>query len=233
MILSIIIPCFNEENTILEILEKVNFQRKAFNIQIIVSDDGSTDNTLTLLQKNPHLYDILIKNKINLGKGAAIISAKSQIKGDIILIQDADLEYDPNDYKYLLEPIIKNKSKVVYGSRVLKNGRYNNKSFTSLFRIFCNHVLTIISNIINNQKLTDAHTCYKAFSKDVFNQIILRENGFNFCPEVTTKISNFKIKIKEVPINYHGRSYDQGKKIRFIDGLIAIVTIIKYKIFIK
>ena len=231
MILSVIIPCYNEENTILQILEKVNLQKKNLEIEIIICDDGSSDNTVHNLKKNPQLYDKLIENKVNLGKGSAIISARPYIKGDILIIQDADLEYDPSDYKKLIEPIINHKSQVVYGSRVLKNGRYKNKSFTSLFRIFCNHILTIISNIINKQKLTDAHTCYKVFKIDVFNKFFLKEKGFNFCPEITTKLSNSGIEILEVPISYYGRTYDEGKKIRFIDGLIALLTIIKYKFF--
>ena len=232
MILSIIIPCFNEENTILEILNKVNIQKKFFNIQIIISDDGSTDNTISLLKDNPHLYDKLIENKINCGKGAAIISATPYLKGNIIIIQDADLEYDPNDYKNLIQPIISHKCLVVYGSRVLNKRRYKNKNFTSLFRVFSNHVLTIISNLFNRQSLTDAHTCYKVFSEDVFSKILFKEKGFNFCPEATTKISNLGIKIFEVPISYNGRTYKEGKKIKFIDGLEAILTIIKYKFFI-
>ncbi len=189
MILSIIIPCFNEENTILEILEKVNFQRKAFNIQIIVSDDGSTDNTLTLLQKNPHLYDILIKNKINLGKGAAIISAKSQIKGDIILIQDADLEYDPNDYVKLLEPVLRFKADVVMGSRL------SAPPFTRVYYFwhkFGNKFITLLFNIFNNTTFTDIYSCYILFKSDLLKAEDLLTNGWEQQAEILSpsKIKN-------------------------------------------
>ena len=131
----------------------------------------------------------------------------------------------------LILPIIRNKSLVVYGSRVLNKNRYKTKGFTSLFRIFANHILTIISNIINNQSLTDAHTCYKVFDIKIFKKIKLVEDDFAFCPEVTTKISNMGYKIHEVPINYKGRNYSQGKKIKLKDGFKALFALIKYKFF--
>ena len=231
MLLTVIIPCFNEENTIIKILEKINKQKNYLNIEIVVSDDGSTDGTINLLKKNKNLYDKLVDGKINKGKGAAIKNSLEYINGDIVLIQDADLEYDPQDYKNLVHPILNNETEVVYGSRVLKNGRYKNKQFTSLFRIFCNHILTEVSNFINNQKLTDAHTCYKVFNSRVLKMVKLEQNDFSFCPEINTKLSNLNIDIKEVPISYKGRTYKDGKKIKFIDGVIAIITIIKYKFF--
>ncbi len=227
--ISIIIPVFNEINTIQAIIEKVR-GTELLNKEIIVVDDCSTDGTTELLKNQLHKrVDKIFYHSINQGKGAAIRTAKSNVTGDIIIIQDADLEYDPKDYKKLIEPIQNKEFEVVYGSRVLGKKRYKIESFTSVLRIFFNHVLTILSNLINKQTLTDAHTCYKVFSKKVFDQIELKENTFSFCPEVTTKISNLGFKIKEVPINYKGRSVKEGKKIQFKDGIIAIKTLIVYK----
>tara|TARA_B100001057_G_scaffold476235_1_gene543949 strand:- start:933 stop:1628 length:696 start_codon:yes stop_codon:yes gene_type:complete len=231
MIISVIIPVYNEENTISKILDKI-LDLKDLNIEILVVNDGSTDATesnLLSYEKNTKIK--IINHKKNLGKGAAIKTAKEHLNGDIIIIQDADLEYDPIDYYLLIKPIKEQKSLVVYGSRVLGKPRYQNKSFTSKFRVFANHLLTIFSNIVNSQKLTDAHTCYKVFDRNVFDQIKLVENGFNFCPEITTKISKKNIQIVEVPVNYYGRGYSEGKKIKLYDGLEAIITLIKYRFF--
>ena len=228
MLISIIIPCYNEKNTILKILKKVKNQK--INKQIIVIDDSSTDGTTNILKKNFKKKGFkLISHKKNLGKGAAIKSAKKFIKGDIVIIQDADLEYDPKDYRKLVLPIIKKKTKVVYGSRVLNKKKYSNRNFSSKFRVFANYILTLISNYINSQKLTDAHTCYKVFDAKLFKKIKLQENDFSFCPEITTKVSNLKEKILEVPIKYKGRSYEKGKKIQFKDGFLALKTLFKHK----
>jgi len=230
MKISVIIPTYNEEKTIDKLLDKI-ISLKNLNLEIIVVDDGSNDKTQELLEKyNKYNFIFLYKHSKNLGKGAAIKTAKNKINGDIIIIQDADLEYDPGDYKNLINPIISGKYKVVYGSRVLGKKRYYNKSFTSKFRVFANHLLTILSNLINSQKLTDAHTCYKVFHKTVFNKIQLKENGFSFCPEITTKISNENFEIYEVPISYKGREYKDGKKIKISDGLKAIISLVRYKI---
>ena len=230
MLISIIIPCYNEKNTILKILNKVKNQK--INKQIIVIDDSSTDGTTNILKKNFKKKGFkLISHKKNLGKGAAIKSAKKFIKGDIVIIQDADLEYDPKDYRKLVLPIIKKKTKVVYGSRVLNKKKYSNRNFSSKFRVFANYILTLISNFINSQKLTDAHTCYKVFDAKLFKKIKLQENDFSFCPEITTKVSNLKEKILEVPIKYKGRSYEKGKKIQFKDGFLALKTLFKHKYF--
>jgi glycosyltransferase involved in cell wall biosynthesis len=233
MLVSIIIPCFNEIKTIEEIITEILAQ-KSINKEIILINDGSTDGTKELIENKLNAKcNIIIHHKTNLGKGAAIKSGIKKAKGEIILIQDADLEYDPNDYKKILEQIINKKKLIVYGSRVLNKKRYKNKNFTSIYRIFFNHILTIISNIINNQKLTDAHTCYKAFHRTVINQITLEENDFSFCPEITTKISKLGYKIDEVEISYQGREYAQGKKIKFYDGLKALYVLIKYGIIKK
>ena len=233
MKITVIIPVFNELKTVRAIIDKI-LNLKDLDIQIILVDDFSTDGTRELIENElSKKVDKVLFHSSNKGKGSAIISAKKFIKGNIVIIQDGDLEYDPKDYYQLIKPILDNSYKIVYGSRVLGKGRYRTNKFTSLFRIFCNHILTIISNFINSQNLTDAHTCYKVFKSEVFNDIILEENGFNFCPEITTKVSNLGIKIFEVPINYNGRTHKEGKKIKLIDGFEAILTIIKYKFFIR
>ena len=230
MLITVIIPCYNEKNTILRVIEKIN--RLRLNIQIIVVDDFSTDGSRELLKKNKKINK-LIFNKKNLGKGGAIQKAKKYVKGKIVIIQDADLEYSPNDYKKLIIPIKRKFSNVVYGSRVLNKKRYYKNKFTSNFRVFGNHILTIISNLINNQNLTDAHTCYKVFNSKIFKKIKLNENGFGFCSEITTKCSLMNEKILEVPISYKGRGYKQGKKIRIIDAFISLAALVKYRYFFK
>lgn len=229
--LTIIIPCYNEEKTINEILTRVE---KLTNIekQIIVIDDFSSDNSKSLIQN----FQFKSQNKLifhdqNKGKGACIKSSKKFIEGDIIIIQDADLEYSPENYFDLIEPIIQNRSNVVYGSRVLGKKKYLNNEYSKKYLVIGNYLLTFFSNLVNKQSLTDAHTCYKVFNASVFNKISLKENGFAFCPEITTKLSNINEKIIELPIAYNGRSYKDGKKIKISDGLEAIISIIKYKIF--
>ena len=231
MKLSVIVPCYNEEKTIDQIINKILSVNIDIEKEIIIVDDCSHDETEKILLNNfsnNEKIKIFFHRK-NSGKGAAIKTAKKYITGDIILIQDADLEYDPQDYGKLITPIINNKSKIVYGSRVLNQNRYSAPGFTSKLRVFGNHLLTIISNYLNSQKLTDAHTCYKVFHKEVFDKINLEENDFSFCPEVTTKISKLGYEIIEVPINYNGRSYEEGKKIRLIDAYRALKTLIKYR----
>jgi len=232
--ISIIIPCFNEKKTLLNLIEKVLLSLNAHDYgfyEILLVDDFSSDGTKELIKKNFSLkknFKTFFHDK-NMGKGAAIKTAKNFLSGDIIIIQDADLEYDPYDYNKLLEPIFSNKAKVVYGSRVLNQNRYETSGFTSKIRILGNHSLTIISNFLNNQNLTDAHTCYKVFHKEVFDLIDLEENDFAFCPEVTSKISNLGYEIIEVPISYNGRNYDEGKKIKLIDAFRALKTLIKFR----
>ena len=230
MLLTIIIPVFNEENTIVAILDKIEMQ-KYVEKQIIIIDDCSNDSSLEKIKdyKFQSKFKIL-SHQNNYGKGACIISAKKYIDGDVVIIQDADLEYNPDDYSTILDKFNNHKNVAIYGSRVLNKKRYINKNFTSNFRIFANHILTIFSNLINNQNLTDAHTCYKAVRSEVFHKIQLYEKGFSFCPELTTKLSNFRVSIIEVPINYNGRTFQEGKKIKFLDGFKAILALIKYKI---
>ncbi len=232
--LSIIIPVYNEVKTIDKIVKKI-IKIKKFKKQIIIVDDGSDDGSVKKLKELKKIYKIdkIIFNKKNKGKGFAIKLAQKKIKEKYTIIQDADLEYDPKDYVKIIETLKKKKYKIVYGSRVLGINRYSNNNFTSNIRVLANHILTIISNIINSQHLTDAHTCYKAFDTKIFKKIKLKEDGFSFCPEVTTKISNLKLKIFEVKISYRGRTYKEGKKISFIDGFRALKTLLKYKIFIN
>ena len=231
MKLTIIIPVYNEINTISILLNKV-IETK-IEKQIIVIDDFSTDGSReTIINNFKKKIDKLILHEKNSGKGSAIISAKKYINGDFVIIQDADLEYDPNQYQLFINELENKNIDALYGSRVLKKDKFSNiQNFSHKIRIWGNIFLTLISNIINNQNLTDAHTCYKMIRADIFKSIFLEEKGFAFCPELNTKLSKRGIKIHEIPINYNGRTYEEGKKISAIDGLIAIKTLIKYKFF--
>jgi dolichol-phosphate mannosyltransferase len=233
--LTIIIPCYNEKKTIIKIINQIK-NLKRIKKQIILVDDDSNDGTKQLIKtKLQHKVDKIIFHKFNKGKGAAIISAIKYIKGNLVIIQDADLEYNPKDYVKLIKPFSNDKTKVVYGSRVLGRKKniniFNLNDFSKNFRIFGNFVLTKISNFINNQSLTDVHTCYKIFRKDIFLKLKIMEKDFSFCPEVTTKLSKFSYQIIEIPIDYNGREIKDGKKIRFTDAFRALKTIIKYKYF--
>jgi dolichol-phosphate mannosyltransferase len=229
--LSIIIPVYNEVQTIERIVSKIK-NIKNIKKQIIIVDDGSTDGTSKKLKdiKSKFKIDKVIFSKDNRGKGYAIKLAQKKISQKFTIIQDADLEYNPKDYHKILRVLKKKKYKVVYGSRILNTNHFTKNTFTSNIRLFANHFLTITSNIINSQNLTDAHTCYKAFDSNIFKKLNLCENGFSFCPEVTTKISNLGLDIFEVKISYNGRDYKSGKKISFMDGFGALWTLVKYKI---
>jgi glycosyltransferase involved in cell wall biosynthesis len=227
--ISIIIPCYNEEKTIEKLLNKIFFIK--LKKQIIIINDGSIDKSKSIINKYKNKIDIIINKKKNTGKGSCIILAKKFIKGKIVIIQDADLEYDPKDYYKLIKPILEKKSLVVYGSRVLNRNNYKNNNFSKSFRVFGNFILTLISNFINNQHLTDAHTCYKVFDSSLFKKISLKQGDFSFCAEVTTKLSLMNIKILEIPIRYKGRTYKDGKKISFSDAFKTFYTLIKYRFF--
>lgn len=231
MLTSVIIPVYNEENHIKKILIKIN-NIKNISKEIILINDCSNDNTPSIIQNEcKGLYDKLINNKKNMGKGFSIKEGIKVATGDIILIQDADLEYNPENYQALLEPIFLKTSKVVYGSRVLPGGkRTRPNTIDTKIRVLANRFLTFFSNKLNNQELTDCHTCYKVFLRDIIKNINLEENGFAFCPEVTAKVSKLGIKIYEVPIDYFGRTFNEGKKINFFDGLKAIYAILKYNL---
>ena len=231
MKLTVIIPVYNEINSIDILLKKVletNIKK-----QIIVVDDFSTDGSREkILESFKDKIDNIILHDQNKGKGAAICSAQKFVNGDYVIIQDADLEYDPNQYEIFINEIEKNNYKAIYGSRVLKKDKFLNvQNFSHKIRIWGNIFLTFISNKINNQNLTDAHTCYKLLDSKLFKSLILKEKGFAFCPEVTTKLSKLGIKIYEIPINYEGRTYKEGKKIKAIDGLKAIYALIRYRFF--
>ena len=228
--LSIIIPVYNEHKTLKKILNKI--LKLKIKKQVIIVDDGSTDGSRDILKKYKKKFNKIIFHKKNLGKGSAIISAHKYIKCKYVIIQDADLEYNPKDILRIFNYAFTKKLSVLYGSRVLNKNKFQNtKNFTHLIRIWGNSLLTFISNIINKQKLTDAHTCYKLFQSDIFKKINLKEKGFAFCPEITTKISNQNIKIVEIPISYRGRTYQEGKKISSIDAIEALISLLRYKKF--
>lgn len=228
--LTILVPCFNESKTIEKILLKILKQKK-INKQIIVIDDCSSDDSLKKILKFRNLIDKIIVHSKNMGKGSCIKSAQKFITGDIVIIQDADLEYFPSDYKKLIGPIYEKKYKVVYGSRVLgKSKKQIKKNFYNPdIRVIGNFILTKISNLLNKQNLTDAHTCYKVFDAHLFKSLRLKQNDFAFCPEITSLISKKKISILELPIKYKGRGVREGKKIKFMDAFKALKVLIKLK----
>ncbi len=227
--LSIIIPVYNEEGTIRPILKKIN-ELKIDNIdfEVIVINDGSTDNSVKIIKENNELYNQFINLEKNSGKGFAIKSGLKLVTGDYVILQDADLEYDPSEYTKLLNPIISNKADVVYGSRFLGN---DERRVLYFWHTVGNKFLTLLSNMLSNLNLTDMEVCYKVFKTDVIKNIDLQENKFGFEPEITAKIAKKNIKIYEVGIKYFGRKYSEGKKITWKDGFSAIRCIIKYNLF--
>mgnify|MGYP001438858157 FL=1 len=226
-LISIIIPVYNEEKTIKIILNKV-LKQNEFSKEIIVINDFSTDNTKSLIEDEFLQKIKLINNERNYGKGFSVRKGIEEATGDIILIQDGDLEYDPSDYKKLLKPLIENRADAVYGSRFLGSGE---KRVLFFWHRFGNYLLTLFSNSLTNLNLTDMEVGYKAFKKEVFSDIILEENRFGFEPEITAKIAKKKLRIFEVGIKYYGRTYAEGKKINWKDGLSAIYCILKYNLF--
>ena len=227
--LSIIIPVYNEEGTIRPILKKI-YELKIDNIdfEVIVINDGSTDNSVKIIKENNELYNQFINLEKNSGKGFAIKSGLKLVTGDYVILQDADLEYDPSEYTKLLNPIISNKADVVYGSRFLGN---DERRVLYFWHTVGNKFLTLLSNMLSNLNLTDMEVCYKVFKTDVIKNIDLQENKFGFEPEITAKIAKKNIKIYEVGIKYFGRKYSEGKKITWKDGFSAIRCIIKYNLF--
>jgi glycosyltransferase involved in cell wall biosynthesis len=223
-VLSIVIPCYNEKDNIVNLVQKV-LESPIKNKEIIIVDDMSKDGTREILKKQVKpLVSKIIYHKRNGGKGAALRTGFKAATGDVVIIQDADLEYDPNEYPLVVEPIFNNEADVVYGSRFLGQKRkgYLSNRMANLF-------LTKLSNLFTHLKLTDMETCYKAFKREVIQAIEIKEQRFGFEPEITAKIAKMGVRIKEVPISYYPRTNEEGKKIGFKDGLRAIYCIWRYR----
>ena len=230
MKISVIIPCFNESKTIVKLIEKV-INSNNFDKEIIVIDDKSDDGTREILQNSiSKSIHSLILNEKNFGKGYSIRQGIKAATGNIILIQDADLEYDPSEYYKLINPILNNVADVVYGSRFVGS---EEKRVLNYWHSVGNFFLTQLSNMFTNLNLTDMENCYKVFRSEVIKSIELKENRFGFEPEITAKISKKKLRIYEVGVKYYGRSYEEGKKINWKDGISAIRCIIYYNLFSK
>ncbi len=220
-LLSIIVPVYNEESTIAEVIQRIKQTELPLKKEIIVIDDGSNDDT-KLIVKTDQDITRLYQTPVNIGKGAAVRIGLTLTKGEIILIQDADLELNPNEYENLLEPILEGKTQVVYGSRFL--GKENKVPF---LRVLANRSLTVFTNLLYRSKLTDMETAYKVFTSEVAGKLRLKANRFDIEPEITAKIRNAGYKIFEVPISYNPRTKSEGKKIKWRDGVKAFWMLIK------
>jgi dolichol-phosphate mannosyltransferase len=227
--LSVLIPCYNEEDNITEVVDRVAAVDTGLDLEIIVVDDGSTDRTVEILHELEKKYPGIVKvhvSDVNTGKGYAIRIALTYVTGQIVIIQDADLEYDPEDYPKILAPILSGEADVVYGSRFLGKPRPEGMKFMNLV---ANRMLAFFATLLYGKHLTDEATCYKVFRRDVLDSITLTCQRFEFCPEVTSKVLKKKYRLIEVPINYRGRTTLEGKKINWIDGVEAFWTLLKYR----
>jgi len=225
MKLSIVIPCYNEKQLLPDLLARVR-NSPIGNKEIILVDDGSSDGTAELIRAEfEGIVDKVVYHTRNMGKGAAVRSGLNQVSGDIVIIQDADLEYDPQEYPRLIDPILEDKADVVFGSRFTGEGPHRVHMF---WHYLGNKFLTLLSNMFSNLNLTDMETCFKAFRTEIIQRIDLKENGFGIEPELTIKVARLKCRIYEIGISYYGRSYVEGKKITWKDGLEAIYVIVKY-----
>jgi glycosyltransferase involved in cell wall biosynthesis len=220
--LSVIIPVYNEKATILDVIERVRATGLVH--EIVVVDDGSTDGTRDVLDtvKRPDVR--VIKHEKNAGKGAALKTGFTNVTGDIVIIQDADLEYDPREYPILMAPIIEGRADVVYGTR-FAGGAHRVLYF---WHYLGNRLLTLLSNMLTNLNLTDMETCYKVFKADIIKKIDIKSKRFGVEPELTAKVARLRCRIYEVPISYHGRDYSEGKKIGWRDGMAALWHILKF-----
>ena len=225
MKLSVIMPVYNERNTIQEILRRVRTVDIGEIVkEIIVVDDGSTDGTPDILKLEEDSTVKVLKHKTNQGKGAAVRTGLGAATGDFIIIQDADLEYDPDDYRTLLAPLLKKKAEVVYGSRF--TGEHRNMLY---WHMLGNKFLSFMTNVLYNTTVSDMETCYKVFTREALEGIEIKSDKFNFEPEITAKILKKKIRVYEVPISYAGREYEEGKKITWRDGFSALWALVKYR----
>ncbi len=226
MKLSVVIPCFNELATIESVIQSVK-KCGICSLEIIIVDDCSTDGTCELLCTLESQVDRIIYHSHNQGKGAALRSGFRAVNGDIVIVQDADLEYDPQEFSIVIEPILNGKADVVYGSRFVGGEPHR---VVYYWHMVGNRLLTTLSNMLTNINLTDMETCYKAFRREIIQAVEIEENRFGFEPEITAKISRMECKIYEVGISYYGRTYKEGKKIGWKDGFRAIFCILKYNL---